>query len=377
MRLGLGIGLNRLRKAAGGAPPPPAFSPADLFGSGEAGAVYDISDRNTVFTDTAGTTVAVVGDQVARINDVSGNGNHLEQATSGLQFFLARVPSGGRRNILTQTATMPTQSKTVTAAQHTLSFQGTGTVTLTGASTAGPLVGTGPTDIVSLTFTPTAGSLTLTVSGTVELAQLELGATRTVYQQVADAAGYDVTESGKADAYHVVVGSGDVLSSGNSTQLVGPWEFWAKLNIVAGAGIGQALFVKSSTPTSVHTSQASEGLFQRSDGANRALWPVSRIGTETAYIASGTGAFALNSPFTAKGIAEVGPNALRAVTPLISVSEPSVLFTGTPNANTAFHIGTSNAGATFHFYGGFAIDRNLTGPEATNADAWMDALVNP
>lgn len=353
------------------------FSPADLFGSGEAGAVYDISDLSTVFSDTSGTTPAVVGGAVARINDKSGNGNHLTQGTGGLQFVLARVPSGGRRNILTETDTMATQSKTVTAAQHTLSFQGTGTVTLSGASTAGPLVGTGPTDIVSLTFTPSAGTLTLTVSGTVELAQLELGASRTAYQSVADASGYDVTESGQADAYFVVVGPGDVLSSGTSEQLVGPWEFWAQLNIVAGAGINQAVFSKSLSTGSASNGQGAEGIFQRSDGAVRNTLAVSRIDVGSAYNGTAFSSFAINTPFVAKAVAGTGPDSLTMTTPLASGSATTPDFSGTPNGSTAFRIGTSNSGATFHFYGGFAIDRNLTAGEATDADAWMDALVNP
>jgi hypothetical protein len=78
-------------------------------------------------------------------------------------------------NLLVDTATLSTQSVTVTADAHTLSFYGTGTVTLSGVSTAGPLVGTGAGDRVTLTFTPTGGSLTLTVSGTVSTAQLVLG----------------------------------------------------------------------------------------------------------------------------------------------------------------------------------------------------------
>lgn len=67
---------------------------------------------------------------------------------------------------------LSTQSVAVTAVEHTLSFFGTGTVTLSGASTAGPLVGTGANDRVSLVFTPAAGSLTLTVSGSVTFAGL-------------------------------------------------------------------------------------------------------------------------------------------------------------------------------------------------------------
>lgn len=86
-----------------------------------------------------------------------------------------------RTNLLLNSATLSTQSVTVTAAQHVLSFYGTGTVTLSGASTAGPLAGTGANDRVDLLFTPSAGSLTLTVNGSVTNAQLEEGSFPTSY----------------------------------------------------------------------------------------------------------------------------------------------------------------------------------------------------
>lgn len=96
--------------------------------------------------------------------------------TGAMRGFLVEAAA---QNLLLNTATLSTQSVTVTAAAHTLSFWGTGTVTLSGASTAGPLVGTGTTNRVTLTFTPSAGSLTLTVSGSVKDAQLELGSEAT------------------------------------------------------------------------------------------------------------------------------------------------------------------------------------------------------
>lgn len=80
-----------------------------------------------------------------------------------------------RTNLFLNSAVGVTQACTVAASAYTLSFWGTGTITLTGVSTAGPLVGTGATNRVSLTFTPTAGSLTLTVSGSVQYVNLELG----------------------------------------------------------------------------------------------------------------------------------------------------------------------------------------------------------
>jgi len=87
-----------------------------------------------------------------------------------------------RTNLLLNSATLSTQNVTTTAQAYTLSFYGTGTVTLSGTSTAGPLVGTGVfPNRVSLTFTPTAGTLTLTVSGTVSNAQLEAGGFATSY----------------------------------------------------------------------------------------------------------------------------------------------------------------------------------------------------
>jgi len=127
-------------------------------------------------------------------------GNHATQTTDTARPVWARVPEGGRRNELDATETLSTQDVTVTAAERTLSFKGTGTVTLSGASTAGPLVGTGAGDRVTLTFTPTAGTLSLTVSGTVTDAQLELGSTATAYQKVV--ADYDITEAGVASVYY-------------------------------------------------------------------------------------------------------------------------------------------------------------------------------
>jgi hypothetical protein len=87
-----------------------------------------------------------------------------------------------RTNLLLNTATLSTQSVTVTAVAHTLSFYGSGTVTLSGASTAGPAVGSGAFPArTTLTFTPSAGTLTLTVTGSVTSAQLEAGAFPTSY----------------------------------------------------------------------------------------------------------------------------------------------------------------------------------------------------
>jgi hypothetical protein len=118
-------------------------------------------------------------------------------------------------NLFLNSATPATQSFTVTAQAYTLSFYGTGTITLSGASTAGPLVGTGAApNRVSLTFTPTAGTLTLTLSGSIVRPQLETGT----------AATSPITTGGSA-----VARSGDVLTvsgvpfSSFYNQLGGTW----------------------------------------------------------------------------------------------------------------------------------------------------------
>ena len=112
---------------------------------------------------------------VGTADDLAGN---IVQFASG---EIRRTDSGilvedARTNLFLNSAVGATQSVTVAAAAHTLSFRGTGTITLTGTSTAGPLVGSGANTRVTLTFTPTAGSLTLTVSGSCTNVQLEAGA---------------------------------------------------------------------------------------------------------------------------------------------------------------------------------------------------------
>lgn len=80
----------------------------------------------------------------------------------------------GRTNLVFPSDVGVTQTRTVTSTAHTLSFKGTGSVALSGAS-IGSLVGTGINNLVSLTFTPSAGNLTVTVTGSVTEWQLEAG----------------------------------------------------------------------------------------------------------------------------------------------------------------------------------------------------------
>ncbi|AWJ93333.1 hypothetical protein Sp245p_26290 (plasmid) [Azospirillum baldaniorum] len=86
-----------------------------------------------------------------------------------------------RANLIASPDTPATQSVSVTAQAYTLSFYGSGTVTLSGTATA-TVAGTGVVpNRRTYTFTPTAGTLTLTISGTVRYANLEAGAYATSY----------------------------------------------------------------------------------------------------------------------------------------------------------------------------------------------------
>lgn len=186
----------------------------------------------TMFQDRAGTVaVTTPGQFVGVRRDKSGNAKHAVAPTDAARLTYGIEPKSGTRNRLLATDVMATQSLTVTAFAHTLSFTGTGTVTLSGASTAGPLVGTGVADRVSLTFTPTAASLTLTVSGSVTLAQLELGSTATAYQRVTTA--FDVTEAGVPSCHYcqfdgsddnMVTPSIDFTSTDAMSVFAGVWK---------------------------------------------------------------------------------------------------------------------------------------------------------
>ena len=112
-------------------------------------------------------------------------GNHATQSIAA-----SRPVISARKNLLQATDVLTTQSITSVATQQTLSFTGTGSVTLSGTAT-GTLTGTGANNRVPLAFTPTAGTLTLTVSGDVRLGQLEYGPTATTYQRVNTTTDYD------------------------------------------------------------------------------------------------------------------------------------------------------------------------------------------
>lgn len=103
------------------------------------------------------------------------DGSAIPEATlKGVQIEVASA------NLYLNSETLVTQNNTTTAQSYTISFYGTGSVTLSGTAT-GTLTGTDANNRVSLTVTATAGTLTSTVSGSVTKGQLEAKPMATSY----------------------------------------------------------------------------------------------------------------------------------------------------------------------------------------------------
>jgi len=200
---------------------------------------------NPVFTRASSATF--VGSngliQTAAINAARFDHDPVTLASRGL------LIEESRTNLVFPSDALTTQTRTVTAAAHTLSFYGTGTVVLSGTHSA-TVVGTGayPTR-TTLTFTPTAGSLTLTVTGSVSQAQLEAGSFPTSYIPTTTAS---------------VVRSADVCSYTDVSSFYNP---------AAGTLVGDLILY---TPS---TSSAPE-LFRFGAGNNRIQLGVTSVATE-------------------------------------------------------------------------------------------------
>ena len=149
-------------------------------------------------------TTATRIDENGNIVDVPANVARIDYS-NGKPCFLIEPQ---RTNLVFPSATATTQTRAVTARAYTLSFYGTGSVTLSGAF-SGSLVGTGANNRVSLTFTPTAGDLTLTVSGSVINWQLEAGSNATSLIPTTNSA---------------VTRNADVISKTGATNLIGQTE---------------------------------------------------------------------------------------------------------------------------------------------------------
>jgi hypothetical protein len=151
-----------------------------------------------------------------------------------------------------------TKSVTVAAVAYTLSFYGTGTITLSGVSTAGPLVGTGVyPNRVTLTFTPTAGSLTLTVSGSCKYVQLETGSIATSFIPTA---GASVTRNADVLTYPFA-GNADAAQGSCYAEVSTNWSTLTTIQAAVSLQDRGVLYTDNAAATTIRTS----------DGVNSAL----------------------------------------------------------------------------------------------------------
>jgi hypothetical protein len=320
------------------------FSPLSLFSSGAPGAWYDPSDYTTLFQDAAGTTpVTAVEQTVGRMLDKSGNGNHATQS-----FPASRPTLSARYNLLTSTETLATQSVTTQAVTQTLRFTGAGSITLTGTAIGVYTAGTH-------SITTTAGSLTLTVLGTVTQADLRASsnvAGMPTYQRVNTSTDYDTAGFFPYLRYD---GVDDSMSLTSPTTIPQPFVMAIALgNYLSGTGNADANLFRS----------ASNAVSYRASGG--AAWT----------IFAGT---VLNAP-----AAYVAGRASRIDT--FNGASSSIRSNGTVYAGSAGALGlVSTAGAALRLnvndassnharineYGRVLIGRTLTSTELTSLDTYF------
>jgi len=135
-------------------------------------------------------------------------------------------------NLFLNSATLSTQGVTTSAASHTVSFYGTGSITLSGTHSA-TLNGTGANNRVSLTFTPSSGTLTCTVSGSVTNAQIEALSFATSY----------IPTSGSTSTRNA-----DVANNAGSSDLINSTEgvLYAEISALVNGGVGDRYISLSS-----------------------------------------------------------------------------------------------------------------------------------
>jgi hypothetical protein len=167
----------------------------------KAGKLYAVKGADlTVSRATSTTRVNANG----VIESVGANVPRIDYSGGGCPSILVEPQ---RTNLVLNSATVTTQTINVTAVPHTISFYGSGTITLSGTHTA-TVVGLG-TARKTYTFTPTAGNLILTVSGTCTNGQLEAGSYATSYIPTTTAS---------------VTRNADVISKTGISSLIGQTE---------------------------------------------------------------------------------------------------------------------------------------------------------
>lgn len=145
-------------------------------------------------------------------------------------YTLARLGlllEGARSNLFANSATPATQTVAVTSTPHVLSFYGSGSIALSGAHNA-TVVGSGSyPSRTEISFSPAAGSLTLTLLGQVQAPQLEAGAKASSYIPTTTAPGHRSADDAAValgpwfdTAAGTVVFSGYVLGASANDRII-------------------------------------------------------------------------------------------------------------------------------------------------------------
>ena len=199
----------------------------------------------------AGKLYAVKG---ADLDVVRATGANRINASGANETMGANVPridySGGgcpnilvepqRTNSILNSATVANQTIITGAVAYTLSFYGSGTITLSGTHTA-TVVGTGTTR-KTYTFTAIVGALVLTVSGTCTNGQLEAGSYATSYIPTTSAS---------------VTRNADVISKTGISSLIGQTEGTVFIELdIKNTIANRMLIVLSSANPETSTSEA-------------------------------------------------------------------------------------------------------------------------
>jgi len=138
------------------------------------------------------------------IEDIATNIPRIDY-TEGTASILLEPQS---TNLIVNSELNNVENIVVSAVSHTISFYGTGSITLSGTHAA-TLSGTGANDRVTLTFTPSAGTLICTDSGSVDKKQVEALSYSTSYIPTSGAIATRLADS--------VTGAGDATTF-NSTE---------------------------------------------------------------------------------------------------------------------------------------------------------------
>jgi hypothetical protein len=281
-------------------------------GAGSAKSASGTYTEKLLASTTGNLTVAADASFAGTIDNISVRelpGHHQQQPTAA-----ARGEFSRRYNQLLDTATLATQSITAIATNYRLYFTDAGTVTLSGAATGDYSAG-------SHTITCTAGSLTLTVAGSVLTADLRLEVDATiglpVYQRVTTASDYDETNfptywravtddwaksrmnpAGATKAYVFWAGQkmsdaavGIIFEHGPTSAVAGTTYLAAPQSVAANYGIGTGGSTRVASTNSGHTAPHKAATVSECDIANDVARLTVNGATTTNSSDQGTGTY--------------------------------------------------------------------------------------